>query len=60
MKQIRALQVLETVNLMACGLPHRMRFKVFISKYKCIICFKQLSHTEEKKIDDCKVNKILI
>ena len=27
--QVRSLQVLETVNLMARGFPHRMRFKAF-------------------------------
>ena len=28
-QQIRSLQILETVNLMAKGFPHRMRFKAF-------------------------------
>ena len=28
-QQIRSLQILETVNLMAGGFPHRMRFKAF-------------------------------
>ena len=39
--QVRSLQVLETVNLMARGFPHRMRFKAFNARYVyfyCIIC----------------------
>jgi len=31
---IRSLQILETVNLMALGLPHRIKLKTFISRYK--------------------------
>ena len=31
--QVRSLQVLETVNLMARGFPHRMRFKAFNARY---------------------------
>ena len=34
--QVRSLQVLETVNLMARGFPHRMRFKAFNSRY--VVC----------------------
>lgn len=52
--QIRALQVLETVNLMASGYPHRMRFKQFISRYKMLIPFmKRLC--EENALEDCKL-----
>lgn len=32
--QVRSLQVLETVNLMARGFPHRMRFKAFNGRYR--------------------------
>lgn len=53
--QIRALQVLETVNLMASGYPHRMRFKQFISRYKMLIPFRSLRHSEEISLEDCKV-----
>jgi dachs len=54
-RQIRALQILETVNLMASGFPHRMRFKQFISRYKMLSPFKMLKRCEEKAIDDCKL-----
>ena len=54
-KQIRALQVLETVNLMASGFPHRMRFKQFISRYKMLAPFRMLRRCEEKIVDDCKL-----
>ncbi|RWS15743.1 unconventional myosin-IXb-like protein [Dinothrombium tinctorium] len=54
-RQIRALQVLETVNLMAGGLPHRMRFRAFNSRYRCLAPFKKLKRIEDKAIDDCKI-----
>ncbi|KAL5281767.1 Myo20 family protein [Megaselia abdita] len=47
-KQIRALQVLETVNLMSSGYPHRMRFKQFNSRYRMIAPFNGLNRLEEK------------
>uniref|UniRef100_T1GR94 Myosin motor domain-containing protein n=1 Tax=Megaselia scalaris TaxID=36166 RepID=T1GR94_MEGSC len=47
-KQIRALQVLETVNLMSSGYPHRMRFKQFNSRYRMLAPFNVLSRLEEK------------
>ena len=53
--QIRALQVLETVNLMASGYPHRMRFKQFISRYKMLIPFRSLRLCEENALEDCKL-----
>jgi hypothetical protein len=34
--QIRSLQILETVNLMARGFPHRMRFKAFNARYRML------------------------
>ncbi|KAF7492245.1 Unconventional myosin-VIIb [Sarcoptes scabiei] len=55
MKQIRALQVLETVNLMAEGLPHRMRFKTFIARYRILVQSNQLSKTDELTIENCKL-----
>ena len=56
MKQLRALQILETVNLMAGGLPHRMRFKAFISRYRLLVPFKLLNRDEDKMAEDCKVS----
>ncbi|CAN8008343.1 unnamed protein product [Ixodes pacificus] len=55
MKQLRALQVLETVNLMAGGLPHRMRFKAFNVRYRCLAPFNTLKRTEDKAVGDCKL-----
>ncbi|XP_070501515.1 unconventional myosin-Vb isoform X3 [Chironomus tepperi] len=54
-RQIRALQILETVNLMASGFPHRMRFKQFISRYKMLVSSRLLRRCEEKAIEDCKL-----
>nr|XP_027238453.1 unconventional myosin-IXb-like [Penaeus vannamei] len=54
-KQIRALQVLETVNLMAGGYPHRMRFKTFNMRYRLLAPFKKLRRVEDKTVDDCKL-----
>ncbi|CAK1550870.1 unnamed protein product [Leptosia nina] len=34
--QVRALQILETVQLMANGYPHRMRFRVFSARYRAL------------------------
>ncbi|RZF39453.1 hypothetical protein LSTR_LSTR000974 [Laodelphax striatellus] len=53
MKQIRSLQVLETVNLMAGGYPHRMRFKAFNLRYKLMAPFGKLKRSEERALDDC-------
>lgn len=53
--QIRALQVLETVNLMASGFPHRMRFKQFIFRYKMLISFRSIRFCEENALEDCKL-----
>ncbi|XP_044736461.1 unconventional myosin-X [Chrysoperla carnea] len=54
MKQIRALQVLETVNLMAGGFPHRMRFKAFYGRYKLLAPFGCGKRPEDKVIEDCQ------
>lgn len=54
-KQVRALQVLETVNLMSNGFPHRMRFKQFVSRYRMLAPFRMLKRCEEKAPDDCKL-----
>ncbi|KAG1680496.1 Unconventional myosin-XV [Nymphon striatum] len=54
-KQIRSLQILETVNLMAGGYPHRMRFKAFNARYKLLAPSKKLSLAEEKALEDCHV-----
>lgn len=52
-RQIRSLQVLETVNLMAGGYPHRMRFKAFNARYRLLAPFARLHRTEDKVMDDC-------
>ncbi|KAL1491573.1 hypothetical protein ABEB36_012148 [Hypothenemus hampei] len=54
-RQIRSLQVLETVNLMAGGFPHRMRYKAFNSRYRLLAPFTALIRTDEKVTEDCKV-----
>jgi dachs protein len=57
-QQLRALQVLESVNLMAGGLPHRMRFKLFNSRYGPIMTsYKKLrvQQAEEKSVEDCQL-----
>ncbi|KAF5298984.1 hypothetical protein FQA39_LY11616 [Lamprigera yunnana] len=55
MRQIRSLQILETVNLMAGGFPHRMRFKAFNTRYRLLAPFPRLQRTEEKLIEDCNL-----
>ncbi|XP_053606932.1 unconventional myosin-IXa isoform X2 [Plodia interpunctella] len=35
-KQVRALQILETAQLMASGYPHRMRFRAFSARYRAL------------------------
>ncbi|GLH14979.1 Myosin-VIIa [Gryllus bimaculatus] len=55
MRQIRSLQVLETVNLMAGGYPHRMRFKAFNLRYRLLAPFHQLRRTDDKVMDDCQL-----
>merc|ERR550525_533820 len=53
-QQIRSLQVLETVNLMAGGLPHRMRFKNFNSRYRLLAPIKTVSRQEEAVMEECQ------
>nr|CAD7588191.1 unnamed protein product [Timema genevievae] len=53
MRQIRSLQVLETVNLMAGGYPHRMRFKAFNVRYRLLAPFSKLRRIDDKAIEDC-------
>ncbi|XP_077979493.1 uncharacterized protein LOC144434854 [Glandiceps talaboti] len=53
-RQIRALQVLESVHLMAGGYPHKMRFKSFNHRYKFLSRHKRLRRSEEKAIEDTK------
>ncbi|KAA0197121.1 hypothetical protein HAZT_HAZT006527 [Hyalella azteca] len=47
-------KVLETVNLMAGGYPHRMRFRSFVFRYRLLAPSKKLRRTDEKTIEDCK------
>jgi dachs protein len=54
--QVRSLQILETVNLMAGGFPHRMRFKAFNARYKVLAHPMRILHrTDEKAVDDCEL-----
>ncbi|TRY68528.1 hypothetical protein TCAL_13103 [Tigriopus californicus] len=53
--QIRSLQILETVHLMAKGFPHRMRFKAFNARYRVLARFNQLYRADEKAVDDCEI-----
>lgn len=39
---------------MAGGYPHRVRFRAFNSRYRCLAPFKMLKRTEENVIEDCK------
>ncbi|XP_075149902.1 unconventional myosin-IXb-like dachs isoform X2 [Haematobia irritans] len=54
-KQIRSLQVLETVNLMASGFPHRMRFKQFNARYRMLAPFHLLRRNEDKMEECCNI-----
>ena len=53
-QQIRSLQILETVNLMSGGFPHRMRFKAFNARYRNLAPAKALHRADEKAVDDCE------
>jgi len=54
--QVRSLQVLETVNLMARGFPHRMRFKAFNGRYRMLSQpMSILKRTDEKSVEDCEL-----
>ena len=54
--QVRSLQVLETVNLMAKGFPHRMRFKAFNGRYRMLARpMTILKRTDEKSVQDCEL-----
>ena len=46
--------MLETVNLMAGGLPHRMRFKNFNSRYRLLAPIKTVSRQEEAVMEECQ------
>ena len=55
--QVRSLQVAETVNLMAGGFPHRMRFRTFSARYRLLVAGARgrgLFRTDEKAVDDCE------
>ena len=54
-RQIRSLQIQETVNLMAGGFPHRMRFKAFNARYRALAApAAALSRADEKAVADCE------
>lgn len=48
-RQIRSLQVLETVNLMAYGYPHRIRLVPFNVKYTCLVPFLEIPRINKHK-----------
>ena len=53
--QVRSLQVMETVNLMAKGFPHRMRFRAFNSRYRMLATpMTRLTRQDEKAVDYCE------
>ncbi len=54
--QVRSLQVAETVNLMAGGFPHRMRFKAFAARYRplAVTRGRRLFWRDEKAVNDCE------
>uniref|UniRef100_A0A1B0BP12 Myosin motor domain-containing protein n=1 Tax=Glossina palpalis gambiensis TaxID=67801 RepID=A0A1B0BP12_9MUSC len=54
-RQIRSLQVLETVNLMASGFPHRMRFKQFNARYRMLAPFCLVRRSEDKMEECCNM-----
>lgn len=53
-QQVRSLQILETVNLMAGGFPHRMRFKNFNARYRTLAPIRILSRSDELALEDCQ------
>ena len=54
--QVRSLQVIETVHLMAKGFPHRMRFKAFNSRYRMLAKpMSILRRSDEKVVEDCEL-----
>lgn len=55
MKQLRDLQVLETVNLMASGYAHRIKFSAFNRRYRLLAPFKSLERTDVKAVLDCQL-----
>ncbi|KAK3104216.1 hypothetical protein FSP39_025375, partial [Pinctada imbricata] len=53
-RQTRSLQVVETVQLMAGGIPHRMRFKAFNNRYKIFWKHRKPYQLESQR-EQCKV-----
>ena len=49
--QVRSLQILETVNLMAGGFPHRMRFKAFNARYRVLAHPMKILHRTDEKVN---------
>ena len=47
--------MLETMNLMAHGYPHRMRFKAFSTRYRLLAPFHQLARTEDRALEDSQL-----
>lgn len=61
MRQIRALHVLETVQLMATGFPHRQRFRAFLARYRCLVagcrasCRQRVRTSCQASAADCRL-----
>ncbi|XP_071796950.1 uncharacterized protein [Asterias amurensis] len=54
-KQIKHLQLLETVQLMVGGYPRQIRFPSFVSRYRFLARHKKLKGLMEKSLQDSKV-----
>ncbi|XP_022108413.1 unconventional myosin-IXb-like isoform X2 [Acanthaster planci] len=54
-RQVRHLQLPETVQLMAGGYPHQIRFPLFVRHYRFLVRHRKLKGLMEKAQEDCKV-----
>ncbi|XP_066293064.1 myosin-I heavy chain-like isoform X2 [Branchiostoma lanceolatum] len=54
-RQIRALHILETVNLYAGGYPHRMRLKTFNNRFRFLVPWRRRAKMEDMPQDECKL-----
>lgn len=58
-QQLRALQVLETVHLMAGGFSHRMKWRAFKTRYHCLAPSSRLLKEDENVVDYCEVTFLI-
>jgi dachs protein len=54
-QQLRSLQVLETVHLMAGGFSHRMKWRAFKTRYHCLAPSSRLLKEDENVAGYCEV-----